>query len=467
MAGPFAELPPPKHKDLKEDFDDWLLAAHELSTDPAVALRERLYARSIMEGVQRMPHNNPARRSILQLCAQDVAVKHVAEDFRVSAETVYASLRDDNNFLVDLKYTPGVTRKRVSDGDLEVAMLFMNEHFPITSGRDFRVVSITYDLMYVIYVTFCQDRCVGALGKTCFMEKVIAPLKIHHTTDSAMCKICKKLERLQNLQVRTQAQDEELAELYWHQSIWREQCEYYRLRKHLLAHRSKQEEIIIVQDFTQLQVQGTFYQDLIIAAYFYNENVVGRLACEVTHYVASSSREKNDVNFVIRAWANLIISGYFDNYKMITVFSDGAGKHFKATSMMTFMGWLKKTLKVELEYNFFESNHGHNVCDAAAAAAKRAINVYQRDTGIAVRTPEKIVDVIVTIKNFMALVCPQEPSEAVPEFETFKKIRTARKFLFNDTHAFGYERSRDGFDFASWPMDFTFYDNLDFSLAFD
>lgn len=236
---------------------------------------------------------------------------------------------------------------------------------------------------------------------------------------------------------------------------------YYRLRKHLLVSRYRKEEIIIVQDFTQLQVQRTFYQDLIIAAYTYNQNIVGGLECIVTHFVASSSREKNDVNFVIRAWVHLILNGHFAGFKEISVFSDGAGKHFKATSMMTFMGWLQKGLNVFLEYNFFESNHGHNVCDAAAAAAKRTINVFQRDTGVAVRTPEQIVDVIVTLKNVLALVCPQEPTEEVPEFETFKKIRQARKFLFTETHALGYQRSRDGFEFSSWPMDFNFYDNLD------
>jgi hypothetical protein len=166
MEDPYAELPLQKHKSLQQVQDAWLDAAHELENDPSLARRQRIYGKAVIRAVEQMPHNTPARRSILQWCADNVKVKDVARDFGVSLDTVYAAINDERNFLMNLKYTPGVKRKRVDDAKMEVAMAYMNDQFPLTSGREFRVINLTYDYMYVSYYYYCLDREVEPMWKT-------------------------------------------------------------------------------------------------------------------------------------------------------------------------------------------------------------------------------------------------------------------------------------------------------------
>lgn len=45
------------------------------------------------------------------------------------------------------------------------------------------------------------------------------------------------------------------------------------------------------------------------------------------------------------------------------------------------------------------SHHGFNICDAAAANAKRKLNQVQRDSAVAFRTNIQIIQCLKTMKN--------------------------------------------------------------------
>jgi len=100
-------------------------------------------------------------------------------------------------------------------------------------------------------------------------------------------------------------------------------------------------------------------------------------------------------------------------------------------------------LDIDIVYHFFESNHGHSICDAAASHVKKGINVFQRDQNEAVRTPQQIVNVAKGIKHHDAVVAPDHPEVELDEFKTFTGIRRQRKFTFTETHAYGYHLSKD------------------------
>ena len=75
----------------------------------------------------------------------------------------------------------------------------------------------------------------------------------------------------------------------------------------------------------------------------------------------------------------MVKDGIFEGYDKVLIFSDGGPKHFKMTGTMNFFAFIKMKSNIALSYHFFESNHGHSVCDGAAAHAKKGINEYQRD----------------------------------------------------------------------------------------
>ena len=53
-----------------------------------------------------------------------------------------------------------------------------------------------------------------------------------------------------------------------HVGRWNEQSLYFKNKKKEMTSHGNSNWVIIVQDFTQLQVQNTFYQDLIICLYY-------------------------------------------------------------------------------------------------------------------------------------------------------------------------------------------------------
>jgi len=59
------------------------------------------------------------------------------------------------------------------------------------------------------------------------------------------------------------------------------------------------------------------------------------------------------------------------------------------------------------EYNFFESHHGHSVCDGGAAHAKKAIKHYQTDKQRPLVTNVQLAEVISRVKNHFAIPCPK------------------------------------------------------------
>ncbi len=225
---------------------------------------------------------------------------------------------------------------------------------------------------------------------------------------------------------------------------------FTKSKKNRLIEQKDSSKFLLLHDFTQLQVQGTFYQDLIIVLYCFNPELDGKLQTEYFHFVGSSSDQKNDIGFVTAAWKYLIKDGFFDGCSSIMIFSDGGPKHFKITSCMSFFAAMQKHLGIKISYNFFGSNHGHSVCDVAAAHAKNKMNVTQRDRGLPLNSPKEIARTISTIKNSDAVVAISDSHPG--KIATFNKIRTCHKFEFSNDFAYGYALSTDVNILYSWKL---------------
>jgi len=393
-------------------------------------------------------------------------VKVVAADFGVSEETIYASHRDTSNPLLTTECSPRVKRPRILGNEITFANEFMDEVFPISSGRNFRVANMTDDCIYAVYFGYCTDRGVNPLGQTTFHDKVLKKLNIHRSKDATICCYCAQLDKLEMTPPPlTAAQTAQRLELLDHKTRWHEQGDFFKKKKNTLIEHRAGNVLVVVQDFTQIQVQSTFYQDFVVVLQHFDNLEASKMRTKMHHFVASGSNVKNDGTFVIRTWLYMVQEGFLEGFHRIEIFSDGAGKHFKTTAIMNFFAFLKMYLDIDIVYHFFESNHGHSICDAAASHIKKAINVFQRDRDEAVRTPQQIVNVAKGIKHHDAVVAPDHPEVELDEFKTFTGIRRQRKFTFTETHAYGYHLSKDAAHEEVYALENEFYDDL-FSFFF-
>jgi len=112
------------------------------------------------------------------------------------------------------------------------------------------------------------------------------------------------------------------------------------------------QQVLVLQDFTQLQVQGTFYQDLIIGFYcFFDPARVTRLEKQYFHFIAPARNTKNDIKFVMGFGKEMIQMNLFAGFNKNLIFSDGGPKHFKLSGTINFFGFLQNSLGSEIEYH--------------------------------------------------------------------------------------------------------------------
>ena len=123
------------------------------------------------------------------------------------------------------------------------------------------------------------------------------------------------------------------------------------------------DSILVVQDFSQLQMNCGFLQTLIIVLYYFQD---GELQTVYLDYVGDKGM-KNDVTFLAGVWRNLCKNPLLKSFQKMYLWNDGGPKHFKITSAMHLWAWVKTTLGLSvLVENTFAPYHGHNVCDAVA-----------------------------------------------------------------------------------------------------
>jgi len=453
---------PPLPQNLRLHSEWEKITGRKIGEKEAQVTRLAGYGRRFVKAVQDMPHNSPIRRSLLSIVAEDQPADLVVQDFGISLSTVYAARREHSSIALDMVYTPGVKRPRIDESRIDFAMAFLDEVIPVVSGRNFRKQTMTNENLYAFYFCRCLEKRKEPLSKSYFEGSILKNQNIQHSKDESVCDLCSELAALENSRTRLKEfEKDKLAKAKQHKASWYQQTGYYLKVKADMADEQDQDTALIIQDFSQLSVQGSYFQDLIVVAYFCDPEDPTTIKGQYNHFVASSPRVKNDSNFVFRTWLHLVESEFFNGFKKIVIFSDGGPKHFKTTATVTFFGVLQKRLGLPVEYHFFESNHGHSVCDTVAAHAKKALNVEQRDSRYAIKNTDEIVTVLEKVKNHYAEVALAQEQEESPEFVTFKGIRSMRKFTFDDDTVYGFKSSTDTECSHWWTMDTKYFDDFE------
>jgi hypothetical protein len=118
--------------------------------------------------------------------------------------------------------------------------------------------------------------------------------------------------------------------------------------------------------------------------------------------------------------------------KHLIVWSDGGPHHFKIWKTVNMFHYLSKLYSITFEYHFFESYHGHSMCDAHSAHVRRTIKFLIRD-GTQITTIDVFMDKIVKLglKNAtFEKMCPLQET-MITELKKTTGLRKLYKFVYD------------------------------------
>ena len=166
-------------------------------------------------------------------------------------------------------------------------------------------------------------------------------------------------------------------------------------------------------DFTQLQSDQPLLQDLIVVLYRYDPDADNKEAFSAEHFIAQTSDNTNDKQFVFGVWQQILEKRLLDGISVLEIWTDGGPKHFKIRSVLHFYAFMAldhSAIRV-YRYNFFVENHGHSVCDGAAGQfKKRLLNV--RLTGnLILKDGAAVAEIAKQVKNHSGTVARRQEDE--------------------------------------------------------
>jgi hypothetical protein len=193
------------------------------------------------------------------------------------------------------------------------------------SGKDYRLLKRTLSATYQQFLFHVEKRNLLPISYPTF-RSILFSDKIHRGSEPTGCPICFKTMAMWKLP------EEDETKIKNHQSTKRKQIKSYLKMKNEL----KEDEVIVVQDFTNVELSSSSRQTLCICLYTKKED---KIETNYFTFVAPESSVKNDIKFVVSAWLQLI--NHIQSYKSINIWSDGGSKHFKITACLIFFAALQ------------------------------------------------------------------------------------------------------------------------------
>jgi hypothetical protein len=395
--------------------------------------------------VKDLPPNSPYCRPLLVYLMDGLESSLVMEYFGISKRTLDRIMEESGNKLVETKYSVNVKRKRVTEQQLAEIQKILDDILPKQSGREWRIQEETNKRVYENYLAQVENET--AVSKTFFIYKVLKGERIHHSDHPFFCLLCEKYE----------AGDRTL-EIVKHKTLVPIQHGQYSLEKKQIGSGEWKTTALVTQDFTQIQLERSFTQDLIICIYSYNPLEADGLDRTYRHFVGKTL-DKNDISFVVGCWKVLLSEKWLNRMTKVNIWSDGGPKHFKISANIRFLLSLQHAQPDrEWSYSFFPSYHGCSVCDRVASHLKQVVNREIRDEHKAIRTPEEVVVVGNKLKHHEVSLATLTSSKL--DANTLKGIKKYHKFVaskdknaifaYNDSTQLQYTKKylpRDVIDF--------------------
>ena len=203
--------------------------------------------------VSQLPFNNSFCRPLLSFLLDGLSFSDAKKLYSISKRTYGRIVEDDGETLVGQRYAIGVTRTRISDEQKQEIARILDDILQVQSGRNWRYQEVTDKKLYELYLG--QVLHGKPVSKTYFVYSVLAKLNIHHSKKMKFCPICEQIEN------RNENED-----LDRHSELVAIQRRAYMDDK-LEIGSGNNETALITQDFTQIELESGFIQDLIICKY--------------------------------------------------------------------------------------------------------------------------------------------------------------------------------------------------------
>lgn len=427
--------------DLDDDSDDDSDDDEAVDEDLAISV-----APDLVEAVKDLIGSLPLthvlrtriRSAIVKRIGLDIAVKLFGGDIR--QWNIAASK-------VELPLTR--SRRYRQNQNMEVRrsafLLWLDDYYPITSGRDYRIISCEKQELYKRYVKHCDQQQMPTLSMFTFTLE-LKKLRIHWTVNPHMCPHCQILKdykavegSLPNHRVRTALRH---SEIFQHQrNQFFKSLDKLRLERRPDAH-------LLVQDFSGHMVDGRTLEELIIVCYTFDNRSKDKLRRDYFHVVPTTFIQ-HDILFVDEAWKLVFREAGLLSSRFIEIWSDGGPKHFKITSNLCM--WLKIQMQLEqcdIRYNFFASYHGYSCCDASASHLKRHLISYRRNVSEPIDSVRKFTEVAKTAP-FINLNTITVTLSIRPTPKTIHGIKKCHSFKFG-TSGIIFSRPLTSDDEENW-----------------
>lgn len=362
---------------------------------------------------------------------------------------------------------PKLIVRRKREMRIILAKRILSDLVPMVSGRNYRIQLMTTKELYKRYCGEVkrvgnQENGTDLPLSSTRIWKILKLWPIRHTKDVSQCPHCKLIAdygngqppppnlladalvkwRKKNGDTPPPVNLEQKIVQKWRNKLERLKATHKQIaqaqhrshkqaKKELIASKSPN-KMILLQDFTQLNPQSGFNQDMIITTMRYDDNEVDKIKRDYYHFIGSQGDHNNQC-FVMAVWEYLLTTKTIitNNINNIEIWSDGGAKHFKCKETMFYFSTIQARYNKIITYNFYQSHHGHNSCDAAASHAKKAIQQGQANTGVLCYTVFDMANYINTVKNHHA--------QPVPQFQTtnlkvskIDGIQSYFKFSFPD-----------------------------------
>lgn len=374
--------------DINEMMVDWTKT--KLAKEHAPALHCHETANTVLNNsinlVNSMPKQAHFRQPLISNLFKGVSNSEISKICNVSQQLASSSKRNTNlNECFNTRYGTKLHRNSVSLKEKSAIKEAIEDCCPTVSGRNFRKQFISDEELYSKYVEFMEEHYTEMTIRS---EKYVInfkrDMKIRRERSyygHFECEKCREYKKnikqrddlMQNfLEPRDRGKLngilKDIAAAEMHMRVGPIQRDLFRMQRNNLD----SSQILIVQDFTRHYPDSKDLKspivDMVVVLISRDINDVE----QIQNLHIMSSVHRNNHQFVANAWYRVIYS-LIPQYHRYTIWSDGSGKEFKNMYIQAFYSWLQQVTGKEFEYNFYVSNHAHNIADGVAGSAKKVI----------------------------------------------------------------------------------------------
>jgi hypothetical protein len=329
-----------------------------------------------------------------QLVESFTGSKSNQQYFNISKSRFHEYIKNDLNQHIEAKESQ--KRKRMRE--------IVDDLIPISSGRSYRNKSKPTKNYYNQCVKISNDQRMETMSISSF-SNYISSLSIHNVNHDP-CPICDNTKD-NNVLIK-------------HQHDYKLQRSHYLNQKQSV----NDDTMLLLLDFSKM----LSYQDLIISMWNKELN-----RFNIIHHIADAGVSNNN-DFVNEVFYSTIKKLITSKIKKIIIWSDGGKKHFKNSSMLTFISKFQASQFVRITWNFFISYHGHNRCDLAAAQAKRNLQQEINCKKMELSRDEVRDTCAKTVDHSAHLI---EIHSKLEKFKTLKDISLYHHFTFSGNRIYG------------------------------